>query len=556
MAIKKYALLTSLMLSVAATGAYAQLQGVINVADSSKIPAKRMAQQNEWLNHSPNEPFPAKPRNMWQLGVYGGAFIVDGDVSPYPGLPGWNVGIQARKALGYLVSVRAQLGYGVTKGLDYKKNPNFLNNTNLEPYRASNGGPGFYVPNFKTQAILPSVDLLLSMNNLMFHKKQSKVNWYVLGGTTPLIYRTKLDLGIGVSANGATYASLYDYASLPAGFFDQSRKDIKKYLKDNFFDGEYETYARTNDRAQNFGEGGDDKWQIRHSWDLGTGLEFRLSDRLSLGAEIKYVFTEDDYIDGWKFVGGTTAHTPQNDNLILGNLSVNFNIGKSSKRVAPLWQLNPLGYLYGEIQNPTHLQIKPILDDADGDGVVDQFDVEPNTPAGCPVDTKGKSRDTDGDGVPDCRDKELITPTQCQPVDAEGVGKCPDPECCDKIGTKTEACQIGSLPSVQFKSGVKLTAEAEAILAAAAAQIKANPTCKVIVVGYMEQSSKRAEQLSWDRVNTVIKYLVEKQGVSRDRLLFKHGQAGAANTVDLQDATGQTAESYVTPPHPQFQTSK
>ena len=68
--------------------------------------------------------------------------------------------------------------------------------------------------------------------------------------------------------------------------------------------------------------------------------------------------------------------------------------------------------------------------DSDNDGVPDQFDKEPNTPAGCPVDFRGVSRDTDGDGVPDCKDKELITPTQCQPVDADGIGKCPDPECC------------------------------------------------------------------------------------------------------------------------------
>ena len=59
--------------------------------------------------------------------------------------------------------------------------------------------------------------------------------------------------------------------------------------------------------------------------------------------------------------------------------------------------------------------------------------MEPNTPAGTPVDTHGVSRDTDGDGVPDSKDKELITPTQCQPVDADGVGKCPDPDCCDSL---------------------------------------------------------------------------------------------------------------------------
>src|SRR5688572_32552625 len=57
------------------------------------------------------------------------------------------------------------------------------------------------------------------------------------------------------------------------------------------------------------------------------------------------------------------------------------------------------------------------------------FRSEPNTPAGCPVDTHGVTLDRDGDGVPDCKDKQLITPTECQPVDADGVGKCPDPEC-------------------------------------------------------------------------------------------------------------------------------
>jgi hypothetical protein len=45
-----------------------------------------------------------------------------------------------------------------------------------------------------------------------------------------------------------------------------------------------------------------------------------------------------------------------------------------------------------------------------------------------PVNNTNCRQDTDGDGVPDCRDKELITPTYCQPVDADGVGKCPCPD--------------------------------------------------------------------------------------------------------------------------------
>ena len=124
---------------------------------------------------------------------------------------------------------------------------------------------------------------------------------------------------------------------------------------------------------------------------------------------------------------------------------------------------------------------KPIFDDADGDGVTDQFDKEPNTPAGCPVDTHGVTRDTDGDGVPDCKDKQLITPTECQPVDADGVGKCPEPECCkivDSLRTAMEnVCKIGDLPSVSFKgkgNRLVLSSDAKAMLATVASKMKDN----------------------------------------------------------------------------------
>ncbi len=66
--------------------------------------------------------------------------------------------------------------------------------------------------------------------------------------------------------------------------------------------------------------------------------------------------------------------------------------------------------------------------DADGDGIVDQLDMEPNTPAGCPVDSHGVALDTDGDGIPDCRDKEKLTNQNCFPVNSNGVGSCPEPE--------------------------------------------------------------------------------------------------------------------------------
>ena len=49
-----------------------------DIRDSSVIPARRLPQHNEFLNNA--YPFPAKPRNQWEVGVKGGMSTVSGDV--------------------------------------------------------------------------------------------------------------------------------------------------------------------------------------------------------------------------------------------------------------------------------------------------------------------------------------------------------------------------------------------------------------------------------------------------------------------------------------------
>ncbi len=258
--------------------------------------------------------------------------------------------------------------------------------------------------------------------------------------------------------------------------------------------------------------------------------------------------------------------------LIIGLLAIiqisaiaQTKIGK--KRVEPLYWLNPNNYAYSELNAPKHMKMpKVVLPDADKDGITDQFDLEPNTPAGAAVDNHGVAKDTDGDGVPDYKDKELLTPQKAFPVNADGIGNWPEPSCCKEmkdelfklkeeaglggLGVKA-SCAIASLPSVQFKKGATLTKDAETVLASAAAQIKANPDCKVKVIGYVgtATASKAAQQLSYDRVSAVIKYLVEKQGIAESRLLFFYGENGDANTVDLQGTT-EDGPNTVPAPHP------
>src|SRR5665811_2208700 len=96
---KKYAVLAGFLLAFLSQS-FAQDNApesgyMYDIRDSSLIPAKRIPQHNEFLNNA--YPFPAKPRNQWELGVKGGMSSVSGDVRSW--LPTFGFGIHARKAL-------------------------------------------------------------------------------------------------------------------------------------------------------------------------------------------------------------------------------------------------------------------------------------------------------------------------------------------------------------------------------------------------------------------------------------------------------------------------
>ena len=86
---------------------YANAQGVgssYDIRDSSLIPTRRLAQHNEFLNNA--YPFPAKPRNEWEIGIKGGYTTGFTDVANWG--PTGGFGIHIRKALGYVFSLRAE----------------------------------------------------------------------------------------------------------------------------------------------------------------------------------------------------------------------------------------------------------------------------------------------------------------------------------------------------------------------------------------------------------------------------------------------------------------
>lgn len=569
MASKKILLLTGMFCLLASYGFSQRVGASYDVKDSSLVPSKRMPQHSEFLNGTQN--FPAKPRNQWEIGLKLGMMNVSGDIPSQLAFPSF--GAHVRKAFGYIFSMRMEYMYGTAKGRTFNPAENFAKN----PAWGKNiGSQGYYAPtwqyvagtllyyngstlgtaadredvyyNYKTKAHDLSLQGVVTLNNIRFHKSKTGFNFYGFAGVGATIYDTKVD---ALGANG----NKYDYSgqitnNVINGVY-KSRKDTYKALK-NMQDGKYETAAENQGtrRPKLFGS------TFKPSGTVGVGFAFKLSNRLNLAIEDRHTFIKDDLLDGQRWqehAWGDAALTRDFDSYNYASIGLNINLG--GKSVEPLWWLNPLDYAYSEIRNPRLMRLpKPVLPDSDGDGVTDQFDQE-QTPAGCPVDSHGVTKDTDGDGVPDCKDKELITPTYCQPVDADGIGKCPCPEGCVGVGgveEKSCADKLGPLPSVSFKAGSnKLSDDAKAVLSTVAAKLRNTPGCNVVVIGYCS-SNKKEQQLSWDHVNAVINYMVEKEGLSADRFIFNYGQEGGdCNTVDLRAAAeGENGPATVEPPHP------
>ena len=558
-------LLSSMLISTA----FAQnVGGGYDLKDSSLIPSKRMPQHTEFLNGTYN--FPSKPRNQWEIGVKGGLFQISGDIPAQVLSPGF--GVHVRKAFGYIFSLRMEYMNAVGKGYSFVANENYAKNAGwganiADPNQrysaprmtivAPGGVTGivssktglastplehvFY--NYKAKVQDLSLQGVVTLNNVRFHKSKTGMNFYGFGGVGGSIYETRVN-----ALNGNTK---YNFMTLTSSSY-KDRKDFIKNMKNNVLDDDFETLAENqgNRRPKLFGQ------TFKPSANVGVGVAFKLNNRLNLAIEDRWTIVKDDLLDGQRWqenAWGDASLTRDYDSY--NYLSVGLNINLGSKSIEPLWWINPLDYAYSEIRNPRLMKFpKPVLPDTDGDGVTDQFDRE-QTPAGCPVDSHGVSLDTDGDGVPDCKDKELITPTYCQQnVDADGVGKCLCPEDCKTTPPPPPGCaeSMGPLPSIAFKAGSnKLSDDAKATLATAAAAIRNNPGCKVAVVGYCS-TNKKEQQVSWDHVNAVINHLVDKEGISIDRFIFNYGQQGGdCNTVDLRAAAeGESGPNRVEPPHP------
>ena len=296
--------------------------------DSSLIPASRMAQHSEFLNNQYS--FPSKPRSQWEVGVKVGAPSVSGDIAS--NYPNFGFGLHVRKSLGYLLSIRGEYVRGTATGLDWKGNYNYASNTawaGTNGYlgnRRSYSGAGntvlllpavdkvFY--NYKTNINDLSVQALLNLSNVRFHKAEPKFGLYTIVGVGVTFYDTKID---ALNASGQKY----NFNSIPGGTFS-TRKDTRSAIK-ALLDGTYETDGDSNGQRDNklFGK------TARISGTIGIGAAFKISKRVNIAFEERLTFVKDDLLDGQRWAAtpiGDAVATTHYDTYNFLSVGLNINI--------------------------------------------------------------------------------------------------------------------------------------------------------------------------------------------------------------------------------------
>ncbi|MEZ5052544.1 MAG: OmpA family protein [Chitinophagales bacterium] len=525
-------------LLLASTASFAQIESVVK---DEWIPESRMEQHNEFK--AGDYAYPAKPRSKWNIGLSLGVPFVTGDVAadPFGGHDGppMGVGLNIRKGWGYLVSVRAHANYGVTYGqnytpVTYEKNDRINGNFANDSSAASTGVDYLttgtqYIPNFKNTTISGGIDFIFNLNNVNFHKAESRFLPYLFAGIGAMSYNVKVN---ALDADG----NIYDYNTLIIDYRDVADREPKL---DDLMDDTYETQADVDGS-----EKGDDVKTLRFSGDFGAGLLWRLGEKgnFELGVEHRLSWTGDDLLDGQQWeLGGT--QTSAIDFYHFSALTVGVNIGKNAQQ--PLWEVNPMGFIYSKLNE---FDIANLLADADDDGVVDYLDREPNTPAGTPVDTHGVSLDSDKDGCPDSEDPEpFSTPNMpienCQNV---FVTENRVNEIIDERLKGIDLASLGGgagsnwyLPMIFFdldKSNIR--PDAVASLASVADIMKQYPKLKVEVVGYADTraSENYNLKLSENRAKAAIEYLSSK-GIDQSRFTMKY--EGESNNL-IPNATRES----------------
>nr|WP_121274010.1 OmpA family protein [Pedobacter schmidteae] len=382
----------------------------------------------------------------WSLGVNGGV------LSPFVAIGGSNDFTNFDVNLGYGISLRKQLGHAF--GLEGNIFRGKVSGTNKD----ATGGAVNGISSFETEiGYAADIRGVVNVATVDFLRRENSVNFFVTAGYGVAAYRAAL--------NGA------DPANLPETYGDN--KD-KKYVKEAYIP-------------------------------VGAGIKFKVSERVSFNLGYTMHFLDGDNFDG------VYAKATTKDKFSYGYAGLEFSLGSKSK--PNLDWVNPLALMYDELKDPSlrnevealknrvsavEKSVEDLKKDSDGDGVADQFDKCPGTPAGTAVD---------GSGCP--------------------LPKAPEP-------TAVNSSNLTGFEKIQFEfNSSVLKTDSYPTLDKLSSVLRENGG-KVTVNGYASSEGTAAYnlKLSKDRANSVKTYLVNS-GVNSSQVVTKGN--GEANPIASND---------------------
>ena len=290
------------------------------------------------------------------------------------------------------------------------------------------------------------------------------------------------------------------------------------------------------------------------AYQLGAGLNWWFTKKTSLSLDYRFASSKPSFD-----LGSGSSLEQKLDNHQIG-LGLKYLFKGEFPSSAPAAEEAPAPAAVVQVQ------------DSDGDGVIDDLDKCPGTPAGTPVDANGcPSKDSDGDGVTDDKDKCPNTPAGQKvgadgcPLDSDGDGipddvdECPNspagakvlPNGCALKGdchkpkpgepVDENGCGLNKnflLKGVKFEfDSDRLTPESKEILNGVAETLKAYPEVNVEVSGHTDYVGTDAYNLalSEHRANAVKTYL-EGRGVEGKRMMpVGYGKTVPIDTNDSEE---------------------
>ncbi|HEY2581404.1 MAG TPA: OmpA family protein [Mucilaginibacter sp.] len=375
--------------------------------------------------------------STWSVGVNLGV------TSPFLFTGGTNAATDAKIGFGYGVSVREKLAHSFSLQLDLHGGTVTGDNTSAP------NGVNFGGKSFSTTFYSGTISGLANVASVDFMHRKNAVNFYLSAGIGLANYKPTY---VDAAGNNQSYTNRVKELVIPAG----------------------------------------------------GSVKFRLTEELALNVG----YTEN-FMDGYNFSGYHTYNqygVVFSDHYSYGWAGLEYTFGTKTK--PNLDWVNPVAMMYDELYDAALRQevealkgrvtnvenaVNDLKKDSDGDGVADQFDKCPNTPAGTVVD---------GSGCP------LVIK-----LDTAAVCKfC--------AANKEVAATAYSNIQFEFDSSV-LKTSSYPVLDATSSDLRSNSSV-VTLAGYASSEGTAAHnmRLSRDRANSVKTYLVNS-GVDAKRLKIK-----------------------------------